>query len=81
MKMRLNIVALYQGAFYCREDDNKDRKCIVTPFSFHFHNNTGFMAPWGKESGKRDLQMFYLCADFSVLKEDGFSVVKKQKTF
>ncbi|KAI4534194.1 hypothetical protein MG293_015054 [Ovis ammon polii] len=49
-KMRVNIVALYQRAFYSREDYNKDRKCIVPPILLHYHNNAALWLQWGKES-------------------------------
>lgn len=70
-KMRVNIVALYQRAFYSREDYNKDRKCIVTPILLHYHNNAALRLQWGKESGKRFTDVLFMCRSFSVKVEEG----------
>lgn len=67
-EMRVNKLALHQRAFYSREDYNKDRRCIVTPILPHFHNNAALWLQWARNQ-ERDLQMFYLWADFSVSKK------------
>ena len=70
-KMRVNTVALYQRAFYSREDYNKDRKCVVTPILLYYHNNAALWLQWGRESGKRFTDALFMGRSFSVKVGEG----------
>lgn len=73
-EMRVDIVALHQRAFYSREDYNKDKKYILTPPSCCITITMQLCGSSGAKNQVRDLQMFYLCADFSMSRwKKGFS--------